>query len=598
MIYRTLIQAVFVTVVLSSPYNRRKCHHRSYAGGQTPSGPTPLPGMDPSYDGPSGPSGPPELPAILPGQVSPLNPSGQYHPDQSLAVGISSPGVGPSTPGQDLSLPGLGPSLPGLGPSPSGLGPPPPGVGPSPPGPSLPGLIPPPPGLGPSQPGLVPTPAIGSPPPYGTPPPCSTPPPYGTPAPPAGMNNAGGPMGTSPLQPGYDDNDSGLGGNNYPGNGGHPGSNGIAAVPSSYNPATDGPIPFGPGGPGPFGPGGQDPFGPGGQDPFGPGGPGPFGPGGQDPFGPGGQDPFGPGGPGTLDDMSPGTMGTPGFLDFMVVGDWGVTKTPDQQQVANAMKNAAVQTPPRFVVSVGDNFYPTPKSNYEGVNSAQDPKWTDSFDNIYNGNLQKVPFLSVLGNHDWLGNPTAQMDYSQLNPARWIMPTFFYERTFTIGKVEAAFIFIETNFLAYAYSTITNEITANFRAQGWPASENMIQQQLQWIFDAIQRHKNKKYTFVVGHHLAGTCKTEGNMTQLMTMFDSVQPTAYLFGHQHAMQSTSRGKTQYVQVGSSGKSEPVCDDNKGWGVGDTLGFVNARLGEEYGTLQFVGVSGNILNTIKV
>ncbi|KAJ1332269.1 hypothetical protein BSLG_008575 [Batrachochytrium salamandrivorans] len=452
MIYRTLIQAVFVTVVLSSPYNRRKCHHRSYAGGQTPSGPTPLPGMDPSYDGPSGPSGPPELPAILPGQVSPLNPSGQYHPDQSLAVGISSPGVGPSTPGQDLS--------------PSGLGPPPPGVGPSPPGPSLPGLIPPPPGLGPSQPGLVPTPAIGSPPPYGTPPPCSTPPPYGTPAPPAGMNNAGGPMGTSPLQPGYDDNDSGLGGNNYPG------------------------------GPGPFGPGGQDPFGPGGQDPFGPGGQDPFGPGGQDPFGPGGQDPFGPGGPGTLDDMSPGTMGTPGFLDFMVVGDWESLKL------------------------------------------------------------------------------------------------------LTSNRVEAAFIFIETNFLAYAYSTITNEITANFRAQGWPASENMIQQQLQWIFDAIQRHKNKKYTFVVGHHLAGTCKTEGNMTQLMTMFDSVQPTAYLFGHQHAMQSTSRGKTQYVQVGSSGKSEPVCDDNKGWGVGDTLGFVNARLGEEYGTLQFVGVSGNILNTIKV
>ncbi|KAH6595663.1 hypothetical protein BASA61_003727 [Batrachochytrium salamandrivorans] len=161
-----LLSKPYRDVVLSSPYNRRNrtvttVHTRAV---QTPSGPNSASGMSPSYDGPLA--------------FWATRAYQQYYQVKSL---LSTPLVNTIQ----------------ISPSPSGLGPPPPGVGPSPPGPSLPGLIPPPPGLGHLNLDLSRTPAIGSPPPYGTPPPCSTPHPYGTPAPPAGMNNAGGPMGTS-----------------------------------------------------------------------------------------------------------------------------------------------------------------------------------------------------------------------------------------------------------------------------------------------------------------------------------------------------------------------------------------------------------------
>lgn len=59
------------------------------------------------------------------------------------------------------------------------------------------------------------------------------------------------------------------------------------------------------------------------------------------------------------------------------IGDWGRQGRWNQSETADAMAAAAQRAPPQFVVSVGDNFYPS------GLTSAGDANFADSFQNVY-----------------------------------------------------------------------------------------------------------------------------------------------------------------------------------------------------------------------
>ena len=93
----------------------------------------------------------------------------------------------------------------------------------------------------------------------------------------------------------------------------------------------------------------------------------------------------------------------PSFLAF---GDWGRDGAQHQRDVAVQMGKAAAELGCRFIASVGDNFYEN------GVQSVDDPQWKTSFENIYTDPALQVPWYAVLGNHDYKGNPQAQIDYA------------------------------------------------------------------------------------------------------------------------------------------------------------------------------------------
>jgi tartrate-resistant acid phosphatase type 5 len=72
--------------------------------------------------------------------------------------------------------------------------------------------------------------------------------------------------------------------------------------------------------------------------------------------------------------------------------------------VASSLGDVAAAIGASFVLSTGDNVYEA------GISSATDPLWAATFTNVYtHAALSDVPFFSVLGNHDWLGNVTAQV---------------------------------------------------------------------------------------------------------------------------------------------------------------------------------------------
>ncbi|GLI62857.1 Purple acid phosphatase [Volvox africanus] len=97
-----------------------------------------------------------------------------------------------------------------------------------------------------------------------------------------------------------------------------------------------------------------------------------------------------------LDYVCPRTY-DPGNTDlvFYVIGDWGRAGSEDQQKAARLMSDVSQCMPPKFVISTGDNFYPS------GLSSPADPQFQQSFTSVYSAPGLQVPWYAVMGNHDY-----------------------------------------------------------------------------------------------------------------------------------------------------------------------------------------------------
>jgi tartrate-resistant acid phosphatase type 5 len=119
---------------------------------------------------------------------------------------------------------------------------------------------------------------------------------------------------------------------------------------------------------------------------------------------------------------SPSPTPTPP-VRFFTFGDWG-TGDSTQQGVATALESHCAAQGCDFGLLLGDNFYEV------GVASVIDSQWVDKFENVY---ALDLPFYALLGNHDYDGNETAEIDYSELQD-RWKMPAPNYQIRFPAGS--------------------------------------------------------------------------------------------------------------------------------------------------------------------
>ncbi|WP_293370728.1 tartrate-resistant acid phosphatase type 5 family protein [Nevskia sp.] len=241
-------------------------------------------------------------------------------------------------------------------------------------------------------------------------------------------------------------------------------------------------------------------------------------------------------------------------LHFLVIGDWGRHGQEGQSETAGRLAAAARKLNPAFVISTGDNFYPV------GVASVDDPSWKTSFEDIYSDHALHTEWYVVLGNHDYRGNPQAEIDYSKIS-RRWQLPARYYTKTVHIGdnsSAQAQFFFIDTSPMIEDYQQHPDK---------YAVADQDAAAQLRWLEDALAQSK-ARWKIVIGHHPVYTVgkrkKAAGGGIQkelekaLVPLFEKYRVQAYIAGHEHDLQVIRRpgGTVTYLVSGAGSETRPL------------------------------------------
>ena len=233
-------------------------------------------------------------------------------------------------------------------------------------------------------------------------------------------------------------------------------------------------------------------------------------------------------------------------IHFMAVGDWGRNGADHQLAVAQQMGKWADLYANDFIISTGDNFYPS------GVVSEHDPLWHYSFENIYTAFSLQWDWYPILGNHDYKSDPDAQVRYSTIS-RRWKMPSRYYSKTFVLkdGK-KVLMAFIDTN-------PMIPEFYANSE-YGPHVAGQQPEKQLAWL-DQLLTNSDAYWKIVVGHHPLYTAGPRTNNYDtlavrkvLETIFEKRGVDIYLSGHEHSLQHLKVVGKRFHQFISGAGSE--------------------------------------------
>jgi len=262
----------------------------------------------------------------------------------------------------------------------------------------------------------------------------------------------------------------------------------------------------------------------------------------------------------------PPRQGGVAYLDLMAAGDTG-SGDDGQAAVAGAMKGYAQANPVELVLLLGDNFYE------DGVSSTSDPQWLTKFEQMYDPGVLDMPFYAVLGNHDYFGNPAAQVDYT-LQSSRWKMPARYYTFTHNLSDgTTVGFFAIDTN-------TIESE----------PA-------QLAWL-DAALSASTARWKIVFGHHPAYSNGWHGDNAGLIAMLAPLLSARgadiYLAGHDHDLQVLRPvGGVLYLVDGAGSRLRDTgCQANTVYAA-SSLGFMGLRISRDE-LVTFVVLAGSSID----
>ncbi|HEY8928419.1 MAG TPA: metallophosphoesterase [Mucilaginibacter sp.] len=225
-------------------------------------------------------------------------------------------------------------------------------------------------------------------------------------------------------------------------------------------------------------------------------------------------------------------------LHFMALGDWGRNGEYDQTEVAKQMGIWGAEHPNNFVISCGDNFYPS------GVVSEFDPLWHYSFENIYTAHSLQCDWYPVFGNHDYHTDVDAQLRYSKIS-RRWDMPARYYYKEINLGKGksnedEATKKGIKTAPASRDKALLVFMDTDPFLHEN---KAGYVATQMKWLNETLSKaNEDVKWKIVIGHHPFYTVGPRIENFDTLTMrkvltktFEEHKVDVYLSGHEHSLQ---------------------------------------------------------------
>ena len=276
--------------------------------------------------------------------------------------------------------------------------------------------------------------------------------------------------------------------------------------------------------------------------------------------------------------------------NFVVVGDWGRDGAQHQRDVAVQMGRTAAARSSRFVLSAGDNFYEN------GIESTIDPQWRTSFEDVYIDPALMVAWQVVLGNHDYRGNPQAQIDYTAISK-RWRMPSRYrVVRSVESGVPGLDLFVIDTSPLVYAYrEKVDGAIARNVATQD-------VSTQLAWL-DRELGASRAPWKIVTGHHTirsggSGHGDTPELVSLVKPLLEKHGVQMYINGHDHDLQHIIDNRVHYLCVGAGSEVRPVKAVAGTRFAIDRSGFATVAVGPDKLDLGFHDYLGQALYTAEV
>ena len=238
---------------------------------------------------------------------------------------------------------------------------------------------------------------------------------------------------------------------------------------------------------------------------------------------------------------------------------------------------------PSFIILTGDNFYD------DGVKDIYDNHWSASFENIYKELTKKYPWYVSLGNHDYRGNPQAQIDYHTVNK-NWILPERYYTQVLkTNDGQKVRLICIDTSPWCNDYYTTKNMEAV--KTQDTAA-------QRKWLETTLANAK-EPWKIVFGHHPVYSAALRGGTPELEKMlvplFEKYKVQAYICGHDHNMQHNhpENSYTDYVVSGGGSEVKDNPKFNKTKFAESLAGFADLRIKGDSLFLSLIDKSGSVV-----
>ena len=248
---------------------------------------------------------------------------------------------------------------------------------------------------------------------------------------------------------------------------------------------------------------------------------------------------------------------------FLVMGDWGGTDvppftTPSEVITAAGIGKVGQELQSKFLLALGDNFY-----MFGIPTDAHDPRFNQTFESVFNDPylLSDFTFHVLAGNHDHIGNVTAEVEYSKLSE-RWSFPELYYDFYETLGdEVSVHYVMLDTVIIAGNSHGPDNDPNVDLDGDELPGPSDPVaaDAQLQWLEKTLEASTGD-YIIVNGHYpMYSICEhgpTLSLQPQLIPLLQKYNVSAYFNGHDHCGEHIDVGDyTQYHTIGSAYVSNP-------------------------------------------
>lgn len=280
----------------------------------------------------------------------------------------------------------------------------------------------------------------------------------------------------------------------------------------------------------------------------------------------------------------------PNELRFVVLGDWGRDGMCCQRDVALRISEVASTWAPHFLINVGDNFYPA------GIRAPDDPQIASSWADVYASlpSMRTLPWLTVAGNHDHMGDVHAQLKLSK-SARTWHMPSLSYFEE----RGDVLFAFIDTTPMYYSPLELTL-FPRNFSATDVSTQLRTLDEKLAASKARVKIVVGHHPLFSIGHHFTdeifNLARMQGHLKKLLERHRVI---AYFCGHEHSLEHGVSNGVHYFISGAGSKVRRVDSHTPEnvFGIG-RQGFMATSVRNDSMSVFVVDMAGVVLHSVNI